>query len=264
MTSAKDKPSALVRWQEIQDKLQGKRPLFFLDYDGTLSPITAHPKDARLPPKMKEVLEDLSRRYFTAVISGRALADIKELLGDMPLYISGSHGFVIETDAGVVFRLPEAARYRKDLEEAYLLLKEKISSLPGVVLENKDFSIAIHDRMVEEGFKPIIRTTVAETSTLFPRLKMNAGKCLFELKPALDWDKGKAVQWILDSISFDPKRECPIVIGDDVTDEDAFRAVKGNGVSIFVMGEKTETHADYILQNTEEVALFLQLFSTMQ
>lgn len=260
MGSAKKKPSALNQWQEIKEKLQGKRPLFFLDYDGTLSPITSHPKDARLSKHMKEVLEEISRRFFTAVISGRALADIKELLGDMPLYISGSHGFVIETDAGDVFRLPEAASYRKDLEAAYLMLKEKLSSLRGAVLENKDFSVAIHDRMVEESLKKVVHTCVMETAALFPRLRMNTGKCLFELKPALNWDKGRAVQWILDRISFRPAEECPIVIGDDVTDEDAFRAVRENGISLFVMGEKKETDADYILQNTEEVALFLKLF----
>lgn len=258
--SARKKSSALESWQEVKSALQGKTPLFFLDYDGTLSPITEHPKDALLPKKTKAVLEKLCRSFFTAVISGRALADIKQLIGDMPLYISGSHGFVIETDAGEVFRLPEAAGYLKDLEKAYLMLKERLSTLKGVVLEHKDFSVAVHDRMVEESLKPIVSNSVNEVVALFPRLNLAIGKCVFELKPALDWNKGKAVRWILDRLSFIEAEECPVVIGDDVTDEDAFLAVKGIGISIFVMGERKETHADYVLQHSDEVPIFLSRF----
>lgn len=253
-------PSALENFDTIVKRAKGRRPLFFLDYDGTLAPICLHPRDAALPEKTRTVLEKLSGSYFTAVISGRALKDIKGFLGELPVYIAGSHGFVIETDAGEVFRLPEAQGFRKDLEAAYRFFEGGLSSIPGVVLEMKDFSVAVHDRMVDKGLKPAVEREVERAQALFPRLKRASGKCVFEFKPLIDWDKGKAVRWIMDRLPIKEGGAFPIVIGDDATDEDAFREVKSSGISVFVMGEKKETHADFTLQSIAEVAEFLSHF----
>lgn len=253
------KPSAIDSLDSILKKMEDKEPLFFLDYDGTLTPIVSHPKDALLSDAMRKTLENLASRFFTAVISGRGLKDIKELVGLQGLYFAGSHGFQLENPKGEVFTYPEALPYRDDIEQAYRFLNQELKAIPGIFLENKEFSIAVHYRQVAEG-QDYIKKMVEKAAAQSKGLKITYGKKVYELRPNIEWHKGKAVLWLIENASSHEKQPFPIVIGDDATDEDAFMAVHGIGTSIFVQGENHIKTAEYTLKDPGEVQEFLQLF----
>jgi len=84
------------------------------------------------------------------------------------------------------------------------------------------------------------------------------GKKVYELLPDIDWNKGKAVLWLLETLGLEGWNVLPIYIGDDRTDEDAFRALEKPGVGILVSDRAQETSANYTLRNPEEVERFLQ------
>src|SRR5262245_43961673 len=113
-------------------KAEGKEPLFFIDYDGTLTPIVGHPKDALLSPATRNVLEDLSSHFFTDIISGRGLKDLKALVGLKGVYCAGSHGIQIESPDGEEFIYPEALPLREEIAKAYLYLNSKLAHIPGI------------------------------------------------------------------------------------------------------------------------------------
>ena len=96
-----------------------------------------------------------------------------------------------------------------------------------------------------------------------PELRKTGGKKVFEVRPRMDWDKGKAVLWLLDALGLDRPEVTPIYIGDDLTDEDAFAALKERGISLLVSERPLPTAADYRLRDTEEVGDFLETLSKM-
>jgi trehalose-phosphatase len=94
--------------------------------------------------------------------------------------------------------------------------------------------------------------------TQFSQYKLTSGKKVFELRPSIDWHKGKAVQVITNEIYGNTADSYPVYIGDDLTDEDAFRAIKGWGAGILVGVEGQPTLADYSLKDTTEVGEFIE------
>ena len=91
-----------------------------------------------------------------------------------------------------------------------------------------------------------------------PHFKSDKGKKLLEIKPNVDWDKGKALLWILEKLGLqDKEKYIPLYIGDDVTDEDAFRVLKDTGLGILVGAHGERTNAKYKLKNVYQVRIFL-------
>jgi trehalose-phosphatase len=88
-------------------------------------------------------------------------------------------------------------------------------------------------------------------------LRRMDGKKVYELLPDIDWNKGKAVLWLLETLGLEGRSALPIYIGDDRTDEDAFRALEKRGVGILVSEQPQVTAANYWLNNPEEVERFL-------
>ncbi len=135
-------------------------------------------------------------------------------------------------------------------------LKMALSHIQGVLIEDKDISLSIHFRMVSMGdlaeFFDIISKISKEYKDIF---EVNTGKKVLEIRPVLAWNKGDAVTWITNEMG---KGRMPIYIGDDTTDEDAFRAIKGKGISICVGGSP---EAEYFLKRQEEVRGLLELLS---
>jgi trehalose 6-phosphate phosphatase len=256
------RPSALDRWDEIAERLRGRRPALFLDYDGTLSPIAPRPDLAVLPAETREVLRRLAGRFPVVIVSGRGREDVAARV-DLPgLAYAGSHGYDIAgpppSDGAGPLRLEVGEGVPEKIERAARRLQCDLGGIEGVLVEPKRFAISIHFRLADERHLPRIERAVDAAAASEPGLRKGHGKKLFELRPDLDWDKGKALLWLFAALDLDHTGTLPFYIGDDLTDEDAFRAVQGWGIGILVAAEPRETAAEYQLHDTEEVRELLE------
>ena len=247
-------PSALEYIQEIGRR--GDRLAVFLDYDGTLTPIVSHPEDASLSDSMRQTLRSLAARLPVAILSGRDLEDIRgRVLVDGIVY-AGSHGFDIAGAGGLRRQLGDV--YLSVLDAAENELREALDDIAGAQLERKHFSVAAHYRNVNENDAGGVAQAVEAVAAKHRELRRMDGKKVYELLPDIDWNKGKAVLWLLDTLELERGKAFPIFIGDDRTDEDAFSALEKRGVGILVSEHPQTTAASYRLNNPEEVEHFLE------
>jgi trehalose-phosphatase len=247
-------PSALEHVQKIARS--GDRLAVFLDYDGTLTPIVSHPEDAWLSDSMRETLRSLAARVPVAILSGRDLDDVRgRVLVDGIVY-AGSHGFDIAGAGGL--RRELGAAYLPVLAAAERELREALDDIPGAQLERKHFSVAAHYRNVNENDASRVALAVEAVAARHHELRKIDGKKVYELLPDIDWDKGKAALWLLEALELERGNALPIFIGDDRTDEDAFRALEKRGVAILVSDQPQATAAAYWLNDPEEVERFLR------
>lgn len=219
--------------------------LLVCDYDGTLTPIVPHPSLAQPDQTTIEVLERLvgAPRTTVAVVSGRKRSDLEAFLPVAGLVLVGGHGS--ETGEAIVLD-----------EEDEALLKTLVSDLeaisasaPGALVEVKKTSVAIHYRQVEGGGEGVVARVMTGPARR-PGVRVVAGKKVVELSVSRK-DKGDAVR----HLRRDHPADIACFIGDDVTDEDAFRALEPGDFGIKV-GEG-ETAANLRLVSQAEVVPFL-------
>jgi trehalose-phosphatase len=247
-------PSALEHVREIAG---GNRKLaVFLDYDGTLTPIVSHPEKAFLSDSMQQTLQALVMQAPVAILSGRDLADVRERVNIGAIVYAGSHGFDIAGPHRL--RKEMAAEFLPELDMVEKELGKQLAEIDSAHLERKRFSIAAHYRNVEESDVPKVERAVSEVAALHRGLRKMDGKKVCELLPDIDWDKGKAVLWLLETLGLEQANVRPIYIGDDRTDEDAFRALGQRGVGILVSEQPRLTAASYSLKDPTEVKRFLR------
>jgi trehalose-phosphatase len=242
-------------------KLLSKREVFiFLDYDGTLTPIVATPDLAVLHDDMKEVLEKLVKKYVVSIVSGRATDDVRSKVNIDNIYYAGSHGFEIVKPDGEIIINNEAQQLRKIKNKVQEKIRKLTKHIQGSLIEDVKYTTSCHYRLVREEdvdeFKNIVKKTVSQ----YPELKYTEGKKVLEIRPDLDWDKGKAVNWILNSLNYNPVKNCVLYIGDDTTDEDAFGVLKDSGFGILVAEKDRPTRAKYRVRTVDEVKDVLLFF----
>ncbi len=253
-------PSVAGHEDEILERLNGSNLVVFLDYDGVLTPIVSHPDLAVLTDRMRAVLTDLAEVATVAVVSGRDVADVRSKVDVPGIYYAGSHGFDIVAPSGepvVDERLDRFGDYLDPLDKATEMLEAQLGEVPGAQVERKRFAIAVHYRRVADSDYPKVEAAVRATAPTVPSLRVASGKKIFEFRPDFDWDKGRALHWLLDELDLDRYRITPIYLGDDTTDEDAFRIIHKRGIGIVVGREGEPTHARYALDDTDQVATFL-------
>lgn len=249
-------PSAFY-FSENPMKHVGKKKLaIFLDYDGTLTPIVDDPAKALLKEKMRMVVEEISTLCILGIISGRDRADVEEKVNIPSLIFAGSHGYDI-SGPGLAFYHEKGLECLPALDNAEMELRAKFQSEKEVQIERKKFAIAVHYRFVPEENIDAVLKTVSEVLGKHSCLKAGPGKMILELRPDYDWHKGKALWWLIGQIA-DPQDVYPVYIGDDMTDEDAFKAIQGKGMGILVGQHGGLSAAGYSLKDTEEVYLFLR------
>lgn len=249
-------PSALKCFGQLVENFQNVTPLLFLDFDGTLSPIVEHHEDAEISEEMRNLVRELAKKYPVAVVSGRGLSDVKKRMGLPDLFYAGSHGFEIAGPGGFARDHEEAVKVMPVFNELQPLLKEKLDHIPGVDFERKKFTLAVHYRQVKQEQEQEVHDVVAAVLKDHPQVIGAGGKKVIEIRPAIDWHKGKAVEFLKKELSKE-KDPFSIYIGDDVTDEDAFKFV-ANGLGILVGYHGMETFADYHLEDLEQVKQFFR------
>jgi trehalose-phosphatase len=253
--------SALDRAETIAARLDGKELALFLDYDGTLTPIVRRAEDAILTQTMRSLLAALAEHCTVAIVSGRDRRDAEGMVQLDKLVYAGSHGFDIRGPGGLEMQHQDARRMLPDLDAAEETLRSRIDAIDGARVERKKFAIAVHYRDVrgEEGIGQV-EAAVDAVLAEHAGLRKRGGKKIFELQPDVPWDKGHAVSWLTEALGLDHAGVVVMYLGDDVTDEDAFRVLAKveNGLGIRVGGADAETLASYCLRDCDEVEEFLQ------
>ena len=240
-------PAQADRWRRLTDE----RGFVFLDYDGTLTPIVARPELATLSDEMRETVRRLAARLPVAVVSGRDVEVVADLVGIDGLAYVGSHGLDITGFRAGEPRRELAREYVPQLDVAERELRRATAGIAGVLVERKRFSVATHIRLAAPAARGAVESIVEQVGRAHPSLRRERGKMVFELRPDIDWDKGRAVRWLLDAMGREPASA--LFIGDDLTDETAFRALAGRGLGIVVSETDRPTAADLRLANPAEV-----------
>ncbi|UCC95747.1 MAG: trehalose-phosphatase [Candidatus Omnitrophota bacterium] len=235
-----------------------KRPVFFLDYDGTLTPIVERPELAVISSDMKKTLERMCKHFTVAIVSGRLREDVQNLVGIEGIFYAGSHGFDI-SGPDFSFVLPEAQEAIPLIAQAIKTLKRNLESIKGVLIEEKKFSVAVHYRLADQSKVPQVRDFVESVVKDNPRLRIMQGKKVFEILPALDWNKGKATRGIMRALRMKWANSSVIYIGDDTTDEDVFRVIRTRGTGILVAKDKKISAADFRVMNPGEVKKIFEM-----
>ncbi|KAK7351175.1 hypothetical protein VNO77_10429 [Canavalia gladiata] len=263
-------PSALNVFDQIIYNSKGKKIVVFLDYDGTLSPIVTDPDKAFMTRKMRATLKGIARHFPTAIVTGRCRDKVYNFVKLAELYYAGSHGMDIKgptksqspkkgNNKGVLFQ--PASQFLPMIDEVYKILLEKTNSVPGAKVENNKFCLSVHFRCVDEKSWAPLAEKVKLVLNEYPQLRLTQGRKVLEIRPAIKWDKGKALEFLLKALGYENSDDVfPIYIGDDRTDEDAFKVLRsrGQGIGILVSRVPKETDASYTLQDPSEVEQFLR------
>jgi trehalose 6-phosphate phosphatase len=256
------------RMSELPDGLQAlgltteRQPAVFFDFDGTLSEIVENPDSARLADGAADALTSLSARCPVAILSGRDLADVRGRIGLPGIWYAGSHGFELTGPDGAHHQNAEAAASIPVLAEAAAELADQLGHIAGVVVEHKRFGVAVHYRNAARDRVGEVAAAVRGAGQR-TALRVTTGREVIELRPDVDWDKGKTLRWVLDYIRDNdgPGGLLPIYLGDDITDEDAFDAIHDDGIAILVRhgddGDRA-TAAGYALDKPDRVREFTE------
>ncbi|KAF6152425.1 hypothetical protein GIB67_038048 [Kingdonia uniflora] len=274
-------PSALSSFEQITNQAKGKKIALFLDYDGTLSPIVDDPERALMSKTMRYAVRNVAKYFPTAIISGRSRDKVYEFVGLTELHYAGSHGMDImgpvrnsefiddhqncirstDKQGKEVNLFQPASEYLPMIDEVFKSLIEITKDIKGSKVENNKFCVSVHYRNVDEKHWSTIGQCVQDLLKDYPRLRVTHGRKVLEVRPDIKWDKGKAVEFLLDSLGLSERDDVlPIYVGDDRTDEDAFKVLRerNQGFGILVSSVPKESKAFYSLRDPSEVMEFLK------
>ena len=240
----------LQSWRQISARLRAAKTVaLFLDFDGTLAGFKARPEEVWLNYATRRVLLRLTRlnRLRICVITGRRLADIRSRMPLPHVRYLGLHGW--ESSATKELSQPTQAFLR----QAVCLLTRRIQGIPGLWIENKGATFALHYRGAADSAIGEAHAALRNILDLFAdRFRVMAGECVLEVLPRELTGKGVAArsEWL----TF--RRALPVYVGNDATDEAAFAALS-TGITVRV-GRTRSTHARFHLSNPAAVRTFLE------
>lgn len=244
-----------VDLQALRARVQAaSRVLLALDFDGTLVPFTNRPEDAVLTPEAERVLLQLAAAPGTsvAVLSGRGLDDLKARVGPQMIR-AGNHGLEIE-GAGLHFEHADARALAPAVERFCSRMEEMLEGIPGAWVERKGPTATVHYRQAPPDLKEWIEATVHLALGGYGMyLRIRAGWMVWEVLPRVRWDKGMALDLIVNHMG--QPEPLVVCIGDDLTDEDMFLA-RPDAISIRVGGER-KSSARYSAKDPGEVLTVL-------
>ena len=243
-------------WPSLKQTIAAQqRLLLLLDFDGTLSPLAQTPAAARLPLRVRRLLLRLIslRGVRVAVISGRPVGYLRRTIRLRPVYYSGNHGMEI-AGPRTSYCHPKAARLRKDIRRWARSWRGPVARIPGAFLEDKGVSLSLHYRRVLPHHRSAFRALVCrlQMETADSQIRWQQGKKVWEVLPAAAWDKGRAARMLTRRF----RNSFPVIVGDDETDEDMFRAFHGKGLTIVV--GRIKSAAAWRIPRQSDVPRFLE------
>ncbi|KAI9182123.1 hypothetical protein LWI28_022328 [Acer negundo] len=278
-TWLEEHPSALDSFEAMIAVAEGKKLVLFLDYDGTLSPIVDDPNKAFISDTMRAAVREVGNLFPTAIVSGRCIDKVKGFVKLDNIVYAGSHGMDISTPTGSlkyegeghqtesvdeqgtkVVKFQPAQEFLPTIKEIIQVLEQKIKTFEGAMVEDNRFCVSVHYRHVNEKEVDTFKEMVQSTMKAYPNFRINGGKMVLEIKPSINWNKGRALEYLLDTFGFTGSSDfLPLYIGDDRTDEDAFEVIPGlgRGFPIIVSSVPKDTKASYSLRDTDEVMDFM-------
>lgn len=256
--------SALIKnngWDRLQKRLlradfDAGRLLVGLDFDGTLAEIVETPKKAALTKKTRRLLLALCRRPDTkvAILSGRALGDVRSLVGLPGVYYAGNHGLEIQ-GPGIRWRHPQVQPIASSI---ICGLEADLGDFPGAVVEYKRLGLAVHYRRVPRGRLSQLTERLREKlSPLRGRFRFLFGKMTFDVRSTVSWDKGHALETIRRIL---PGGWMAVFVGDDITDEEAFQTIGPKALTVRV-GRVRRSSAQYVVAHRRFVDRLLHAFA---
>jgi trehalose 6-phosphate phosphatase len=234
-----------------------------LDVDGTLAPIVPVFDQATVPLETQRAVASLLQRpdVHVALVTGRGAAVARRMVGVSNVWVVGNHGFEIQGPGGEDFADPSVASYREVIATAVARLQPRISAMQGVIIEDKAITLSVHWRLADPATVPRLREVVDDVAESLG-LRVTEGKRIFEIKPPALIDKGTAVLALAERLTSGRDDASIVFAGDDVTDEDAIRALlehHSRAVTIRVVGEENPpTEAEFSLHGTEAMRQFLE------
>ena len=264
-------PDAVENFAQVVAGAAGRRVAVFLDYDGTLTEIVNEPDKAFMSEAMRGAVRRVARLFPTGIVTGRAVPKALEFIQLDSLIYAGSHGMDIkgpEPAAGGKLReilggrkleYQPAAEHAATIERVCEEMTRVVAGYAGSMVENSTFCVSVHYRNVAPELQEEMQGRVRHRLVELGGMKMNKGKMVLEIKPTLDWDKGKAVEYLVEQLV--PEGAFAIYLGDDRTDEDAFRALQAlRQPAVTVKVGEGETVAGHRLPDVEAVVAYLRRF----
>ena len=253
-------PEACSRREALDDWLAGADGLVLgLDFDGTLAPIVEDHAEAAMTTESRAAVDRLAEHSGVglAAVSGRALEDLTGRVGLDGVVYAGNHGLELGYDGERTVH-PAVEGVGPAIDRLCAELDERLGDVPGYAVENKRVTATVHFRTVPEEHVPRVVGTVEEVVDGADGLRVSEGREIREVRPAVEWDKGRVME-LLAATAPDGWRV--MYVGDDTTDEDAFRAIQPDGVGVHVASSEhgdVETDADYRLDGQAAVPSFLE------
>lgn len=226
-----------------------RRPLLAFDFDGTLAPIVPRPRDARIPRAVASQLARLARRLPVAIVTGRAVADLRGRLGFEPRFVVGSHGAEDAADAAAAAALTR----RLDALRARIEAHRGAIDGAGVFVEDKGASIALHYRLAPDRDRARAAIDALQL-TDDPQLCIFSGKMVENVVAAGAPDKAAAVRSLVERCNCDSA----FFAGDDVNDEPVFAAAPPHWLTVRIGRDDPHSRARFFLDSPAEMAVALQ------
>ena len=253
----------------LERRLGGNPLLVLLDVDGTLAPIVSRHDEATVPVETRRVLDELVSRpgVIVALVSGRAAADARRMVGVDGVWAIGNHGCETITPDGDIEIDPRIAPYQPAIAKVAGTIQSLIAMVPGAVLENKTWTLSLHYRLADQGVVPRLHGAVSELSRRHG-LRMTEGKMIYELRPPAEVDKGTAALALARRLGALADDSSLMFAGDDATDEDGFRALREHAphaLTIRVIeGAAVATTAELTVQGTAGMREMLEWLAALR
>lgn len=257
-----DHPNVLENFDELKKLAKGRVLTLFMDYDGTLTPIVNNPDHAYLSVETRKAIQELAMLFPTAIISGRGRAKVEEFVQLAELYYAGSHGMDIAAPkfSNVTLAFQPAAQYESLIQEVTKRLREVTSHIQGSSIEDNKYCVSIHFRNCHQDSYEEILKLVENIVEQEPDLHITRGRKVLEVRPRVNWDKGSALVHLLSMLGIPENEVFCLYIGDDRTDEDAFRVLvdRGIGAGILVSSKVKPTKGIWTVRDPCEVTKLLE------
>ncbi len=246
---------------DVRARLTGDPCVVMLDVDGTLAPIAPRPEEATVPPETQRVVAALARRdaVQVALVSGRAAGDARRMVSVSDVWVVGNHGAEVVSPTGEATVDPQVATHEMSMARARAALDRLLEPVPGVLVEDKRWTLSVHYRQADPHLLPRLQSTVQQVAQE-NGLAIHDGKMVFEVRPPVRVDKGTAVFSLAQRLGALGEDAALLFVGDDRTDEDAFRMLRHRvprAVTVRV-GDPAETVAEFVVADPPAVREFLE------